>query len=909
MACARSGSPCSSITVTGAQPTAVSSLTPQQGAAASPLAAEPEAATRINVAVRCRPLSEQEKNSNAIDICRVMDQRLVIIMDPGAAASNDYLRVDKSREKRYAFDQAFGPETPTEQIFAATTKPLIGTVMKSYNATVFAYGSTGAGKTFTMVGTASDPGIMLRTVKELFDCAMEARSLVSDQGNRSVAIQCSFIEVYNENLRDLLHSDGRESVLDIRDDPEKGTIVSGITQTEAENAEEVAELIRLGNQRRTTEPTAMNVTSSRSHAVLQITVNQQDPGDFGSAMMGKLSMIDLAGSERASQTDNRGQRLVEGANINRSLLALGNCINALASGCGFVPYRDSKLTRLLKDSLGGNCRTIMVANISPYHVSYEDTLNTLKYANRAKNIRVSAVRNIVHPGEHIAQYEKAIFELRNEVSMLKQKLLRRENPPSQASPTGSDASVNEAEAGEHWKEEVVRSLECRTQLQRSLIEIDRGLAQWRVEKVTGEDVISKWESNVVAGLGSPVGSEIWLRVGGGSGSKRSLEDWKDHVSQIEESMKENLETRASIEQRLEQNKQAGRELQAQLPQRVLNEDLRAFLELIQRSQVLEVERLELDHMWERRRAKFDERDREIAMLRQQLLLRNERLQAQREMLSAEQRERLPGKVSILGSTLVEATPAQELGPLRVVHAWAPPPKDPDELASWDCRPLRERDPSQGSEEASASASGLAGLGLPPSGPHVIDWRNLEVPRASQIRGIARLQPPGQWLAPKGWREPEVIQQAARPPRQLDRQHRPGQVDPAPFAAQQKPTTGGVYGNRSASSQKSIPATRGSTCPPLRRPQSLDCRDSASDLIRKHVAPRGTGPSGPGPPHGRPHAADLRAQGVAVPAHAAGPARAYLGYAAAGALGHGPYPRAVGDPGGTPGRHRRRGRKR
>merc|ERR1719247_3301402 len=150
--------------------------------------------------------------------------------------------------------------------------------------------------------------------------------------------------------------------LDLREDPNRGLSLSGVFETETESLNEVIELLHLGNQRRTTEPTAMNVTSSRSHAVLQVVVEQKDAVSQ-EVMLGKLSMVDLAGSERASQTDNRGVRLLEGANINRSLLALGNCINALASGCSFVPYRDSKLTRLLKDSLGGSCRTIMMANI------------------------------------------------------------------------------------------------------------------------------------------------------------------------------------------------------------------------------------------------------------------------------------------------------------------------------------------------------------------------------------------------------------------------------------------------------------------------------------------------------------------------------------------------------------------
>lgn len=175
----------------------------------------------------------------------------------------------------------------------------------------------------------------------------------------------------------------------------KGMSVAGISEVGGlESAQEIMELLQRGNRNRTTEPTSANETSSRSHAVLQVVVEQREKGSglVAEVLVGKLSMIDLAGSERASQTNNKGLRMIEGANINRSLLALGNCITALADQAGgkqssFVPYRDSKLTRLLKDSLGGNCRTVMIANISPCHLNYEDTHNTLKYANRAKKIK------------------------------------------------------------------------------------------------------------------------------------------------------------------------------------------------------------------------------------------------------------------------------------------------------------------------------------------------------------------------------------------------------------------------------------------------------------------------------------------------------------------------------------------
>jgi len=324
---------------------------------------------------------------------------------------------------------------PFQDIFSRHLDAFTGTeVLQGYNATVFAYGSTGAGKTFTMIGTPVEPGIMFRSVEEIFKGVTTVTTVAEGAGNGdSFSISCSFVEVYNENFRDLASSDTREGILDLREDPVSGSYVAGIREVQAESVQEVMDLLQHGNQRRTTEPTAMNVTSSRSHAVLQVRVERRQgnaANPSAGTLMGKLSMIDLAGSERAAETKNSGVRLLEGANINRSLLALGNCINALASGSHFVPYRDSKLTRLLKDSLGGNCKTVMIATTSPSHLSYEDTLNTLKYANRAKNIRVRAKQNLVTPDEHVSQYEHAIADLRNEVSILKAKLAQRNAAPA-----------------------------------------------------------------------------------------------------------------------------------------------------------------------------------------------------------------------------------------------------------------------------------------------------------------------------------------------------------------------------------------------------------------------------------------------------------------------------------------------
>ncbi|RLN94816.1 hypothetical protein BBJ28_00019205 [Nothophytophthora sp. Chile5] len=374
-------------------------------------------------------------------------------MGPGGA---------RGREKRYAFDYVFAPRDGQQKVYQNTTKFLIHGVLNGYNATVFAYGCTGAGKTYTMFGTPEEPGIMARTLEDLFRNIERVHA--EAKGRVKYRVTVSFLEVYNENIRDLL-SDGAScssasstpvsEFLDLREDPVRGPVVAGISEVEACNAQEVMKLLRKGNKHRSQEATAANAVSSRSHAVLQVLVEQtkavnsgmstsssgftgdlnvKTPGteDSTELKFGKLSLVDLAGSERAAVTQNRGQRLLEGANINRSLLALGNCINALGEkrGAGttgaFVPYRDSKLTRLLKDSLGGNCRTVMIANVSLAASSVEETLNTLKYANRAKNIKTTVRRNVVELEPSGPTQSSIVSDLREEIAALKKELQRQQ---------------------------------------------------------------------------------------------------------------------------------------------------------------------------------------------------------------------------------------------------------------------------------------------------------------------------------------------------------------------------------------------------------------------------------------------------------------------------------------------------
>lgn len=319
----------------------------------------------VKVAVRVRPVHGDDQSVVSAD----SSSKRVTVREP---PKKDYLRLDYTRERSYAFDYVFGPTRTTLQVFEESVKPLVEVVLEcGVNATVFAYGQTGSGKTHTMLGHGKEAGVMRLALEHLFRISQES------------SFHVSFVELYNEDIRDLLLTQSNHAPLELREDPHKGVTIAGLTQFLAKDVDQVMDLLQKGNERRVQESTKANSESSRSHAVLQIMTHNGR----------RLSMIDLAGSERAAETNNKGARLAEGARINRSLLALGNVINALgkkSNKTAYVNFRDSKLTRILKDSLGGkNCRTLMLAHASPTIRSFEETINTLKYANRARAIKNS----------------------------------------------------------------------------------------------------------------------------------------------------------------------------------------------------------------------------------------------------------------------------------------------------------------------------------------------------------------------------------------------------------------------------------------------------------------------------------------------------------------------------------------
>jgi len=354
----------------------------------------------VKVAVRIRPLSQKERDAGMRKCASVIPGTNVVIIK--REAKDPYLKSQGCAHNEYEFDSAFDEDCSQRDVYEKTTKPYLKNLLAGLNVTVFAYGATGAGKTHTMMGNSrrddatdhADAGIIPNSLRDIFSMIHEHQANAAPGEKHQVI--CSFMEVYNEKVYDLVEPTGKE--LYIREDQERGiVVVAGIAERMVTCQEEILDMLSLGNKNRKTEATCANQVSSRSHAILQLTLKHFKITESGRETMteSKLNLIDLAGSERASATNNRGVRLQEGANINKSLLALANCINALAGNAGGngkpktnVKYRDSKLTHLLKSSLEGNCNLIMIANVNPSHQTYEDSHNTLKYSNRAKNIKV-----------------------------------------------------------------------------------------------------------------------------------------------------------------------------------------------------------------------------------------------------------------------------------------------------------------------------------------------------------------------------------------------------------------------------------------------------------------------------------------------------------------------------------------
>ncbi|KXJ24780.1 kinesin-like protein KIF16B [Exaiptasia diaphana] len=391
----------------------------------------------LKVAVRARPLNKRELDLNSKCILEMEGNKTTIYNTKlyGDVGSEG----DKSREmkKEFFYDYSYWSVNPKdhhfieqETIFDDLGRVVLKSAFEGYNACVFAYGQTSAGKTYTMMGNNDNVGLIPRICKGLFGY------ITKNSSNRiSFRTEVSYMEIYNEHVRDLLRPQNLrkrpQQNLKVREHPKEGPYVEGLTKQHVSDNDSIEVLIEQGNRQRSTASTKMNEMSSRSHAIFTIKFTQAKfLENLPSETISKIHLVDLAGSERASASGATGDRLKEGSNINRSLVTLGIVISTLAENSLnevegskrlafrkklFVPYRDSVLTFLLKDSLGGNSKTVMLAAVSPAECNYGETLSTLRYAQRAKNI-------INRPTVNEDPNVKLIRDLRAEIERLKSKL-------------------------------------------------------------------------------------------------------------------------------------------------------------------------------------------------------------------------------------------------------------------------------------------------------------------------------------------------------------------------------------------------------------------------------------------------------------------------------------------------------
>jgi kinesin family protein C2/C3 len=277
----------------------------------------------------------------------------------------------------YEFEHVYGPDSKQEKVFQ-DTKPIILSCVDGYNVCIMAYGQTGSGKTYTMMGPPDNPGVNRRAVRELLD-------LCNSREEVEYEIKVSLMEVYNEKIFDLLTAD-RSKDLKIHASPQ-GTYVGGLIERSVKTQEDVFEVMATGDKHRSVGATQMNTDSSRSHLLLQLSVTGYNTISKASTT-GKLTLVDLAGSERVSKTDASGERLVEAAAINKSLTCLGQVFKALASSSPHIPYRNSKLTHALQDSLGGDSKTAIFVNMSPLESNLSETHMTLKFGQNIRKIEL-----------------------------------------------------------------------------------------------------------------------------------------------------------------------------------------------------------------------------------------------------------------------------------------------------------------------------------------------------------------------------------------------------------------------------------------------------------------------------------------------------------------------------------------
>eukprot|EP00746_Dinoflagellata_sp_MGD_P142727 gnl/MRDRNA2_/MRDRNA2_75666_c0_seq1.p1 gnl/MRDRNA2_/MRDRNA2_75666_c0~~gnl/MRDRNA2_/MRDRNA2_75666_c0_seq1.p1 ORF type:complete len:690 (-),score=158.56 gnl/MRDRNA2_/MRDRNA2_75666_c0_seq1:741-2573(-) len=377
----------------------------------------------VLVAIRVRPLNKKEFKT-------------------GSTGHSESIRHDSTtsltlqrmgeKDSTFAFDCVFPQGICQQDVFDRTGRPLLHKVLEGYNGCLFAYGQTGSGKTFTMhgEGLAEHRGVIPLLCSDLF------REIKDRSATKRITVSCSVLEIYNERLRDLLSHENKD--LHIREDNAaggRGIFVDGLSEKSVQTVQEVLTFISKAEKRRRVGETNMNEHSSRSHTVVTLCITMQDEEDADGLTLtvSKLHLVDLAGSERQKATNAVGERLKEGAQINLALSALGKVIKALTDPQApgqkqrHVPYRDSKLTRILQDSLGGNSYTVMICNVSPAQINADETLSSLRFAERAKKIENEAIVNRDPKTQRFLELAKENKALQEKIAQLESHISRLED--------------------------------------------------------------------------------------------------------------------------------------------------------------------------------------------------------------------------------------------------------------------------------------------------------------------------------------------------------------------------------------------------------------------------------------------------------------------------------------------------
>lgn len=365
--------------------------------------------TNVTVVVRVRPLNSRELDQVDVRNCLHVTKNVVTV----------------NRCVEFIFDHCIKPYQDNAYLYEQIGDPLLDHALDGYNVCMFAYGQTGSGKTHSIMGREDDPGLMHLFIINLFDRI----AYMKEQEYTRVKVECSYYEIYNEKIHDLLGNDWK-TPLRVREHPTNGPYIVDLSTIECSSYHDVVYWINIAQKRRLTACTNMNQKSSRSHTIFTLNITQDKDLDdeFKQSITSKVNIVDLAGSERTRVVNATGTRLKESVLINKSLLTLGKVITQLAeydfvkggSSNSYIPYRESALTWLLKESLGGNSKTTMIATVSPASIHQEETLTTLRYAATARRV-VNIVKFNDDPKV------RRIRELEHEVEVLKQRIAIMEN--------------------------------------------------------------------------------------------------------------------------------------------------------------------------------------------------------------------------------------------------------------------------------------------------------------------------------------------------------------------------------------------------------------------------------------------------------------------------------------------------